>query len=142
MPKVLVAGEKTYFVHTFSDDDLTSIEIDETRNDSIFKIGKVLDSDEITEKDLEPLKPSVIMLLKQSNTLNMDVDANGYVVSIFRGKAINGKKNYIMNWLGKISEDGITHDPTSLIPELIRGFRQHIQIKDYHKKSMIHQFLK
>jgi len=142
MPKVLVAGEKTYFVHTFNDDDLTSIEIDETRNDSIFKIGKVLDSDEITEKDLEPLKPSVIMLLKQSNTLNMDVDANGYVVSIFRGKAINGKKNYIMNWLGKISEEGITHDPASLIPELIKGFRQHIQIKDYHKKSMIHQFLK
>ena len=142
MPKVLVAGEKTYFVHTFSDDDLNNIEINETRNDSVFNIGKVLDSDEITEKDLNPIKPSVIMLLKQSNTLNLDVEANGYVVSIFRGKAINGKKNYIMNWLGKISEEGLTHDPANLIPELVRGFQKNIQINEYHKKSVIHQLLK
>jgi len=142
MPKVLVAGEKRFFVHTFSDEELESIEINETRNDSVFKIGRVLDADDINEKDMETLKPSVIMLLKQSNTLNLKVDGKGFVVSFFRGKAINGKKNYIMNWLGKMSEEAVSHDPINLIPELVRGFQQHIQIKDYHKKSVIHQFVK
>ena len=68
--------------------------------------------------------------------------ASRFVVSFFRGKAINGKKNYIMNWLGKMSEEAVSHDPINLIPELVRGFQQHIQIKDYHKKSVIHQFVK
>jgi len=142
MPKVLVAGEKRFFVHTFSDEELEQIEINETRNDSVFKIGRTLDSDDISEKDLEPLKPSVIMLLKQSQTLKLNVEGKGYVVSVFRGKAINGKKNYIMNWLGKMPEAAVSQDPISLIPELVKGFQGQLQIKEYHKKSVIHQFLK
>lgn len=144
MPKVLVAGEKRFFLHTFSDDDLNQIEIDETRNDSVFKIGKALDNDEVTEQELTVLKPSVIMLLKQSNTLNMKVQgpANGYAVSFFRGKAINGKKNYVMTWLGKMSEEAVSQDPIHLIPQLVKTFSGNLPTKNFHKKSIVHDFLK
>jgi hypothetical protein len=145
MPKVLVAGEKALVVHSFSEDELNKIEISETRNDSVVKIGKAFDQANLTEEMLNSVKPSIIMLLKQSNSFKLMIensnDLQAYVLAVFKGKTINGRKNYIANWIGKMSEDALTQNPQALVPEMLKGFQSYLNLSDFHKKSTIHQLI-
>jgi len=142
MPKVLVAGEKAFVVHSFSESELNKVEINETRNDSVVKIGKAFDQVSITEEILNAVKPSIIMLLKQSDSYKLKVENSdelqGYVLAVFKGKSANGRKNYIASWLGIMSEEAITQNPQALIPEMLKGFKSYLNLSDYHKKSAIH----
>jgi hypothetical protein len=142
MPKVLIAGEKAFAVHSFSEDELNKIEISETRNDSVVKIGKAFDQTDITEEKLSSVKPSIMMLLKQSDSYTLSVenskDFHGYALAVFKGKSVNSKKNYIANWIGKMSEEAVTENPQALIPEMLKGFKAYLTLSDFHKKSAIH----
>jgi hypothetical protein len=145
MPKVLIAGEKAFAVHSFTDDELNKIKITETRNDSVAKIGKVFDQP-LTEELLNTVKASIMMFLKQSDSFKLkteeEVELNGYVLAVFKGKTINGRKNYIASWLGKMPVEGVTQNPEALIQQLVKGFQKYLKISDYHKKSVIHGMLK
>ena len=145
MPKVLIIGEKAFAVHSFTEEDINKIEISETRNNSVIKIGKVFDQD-LSEDSLSSIKSSVIMFLKQSDTYKLNIEEasefSGYALAIFKGKTLNGRRNYIANWLGKMSEEAITQNPQALIPELLKGFKGYLKMSDYHKKSAIHGLVK
>lgn len=145
MPKVLIVGEKAFAVHSFTEDELNKIEISETRNDSVVKIGKAFDQSGVTEEILDSIKASVVMLLKQSDSYKLIIedakDFQGYVLAIFKGKTRNGRKNYIANWLGKMPEEAISQNPQALIPELLKGFKRYLTLSDFHKKSTIHELI-
>jgi len=145
MPKVLIAGEKAFAVHSFTEEELKNIEINEKPNVSVVKIGKAFDQEGITEESLNSVKPSVIMLLKQSKSIKFKhddaKDFQGYALAVFKGKTINGKKNYIANWLGKMPEEAVTQNPQALIPQMVKGFKDYLKISDFHKKSVIHGLL-
>jgi len=142
MPKVLIAGEKSFAVHSFTEDELNKIEISETRNDSVVKIGKAFDQNNVSEEIINSVKQSILMLLKQSDSYKLSVenskDFHGYALAVFKGKSINGKRNYIANWIGKMPEEAVTKNPQALIPEMLKGFKDYLKISDYHKKSVIH----
>jgi len=91
------------------------------------------------------VKPSVIMLLKQSKSIKFKhddaKDFQGYALAVFKGKTINGKKNYIANWIGKMPEEAVTQNPQALIPQMVKGFKDYLKISDFHKKSVIHGLL-
>ena len=110
------------------------------------KIGKAFDQEGITEETLNSVKPSVIMLLKQSDSYNLKVEEaggyKGYALAVFKGKTINGRKNYIANWIGKMPEEGVTQNPQALIPEMLKGFKSYLKLADFHKKSAIHGLIK
>jgi len=142
MPKVLIAGEKAFAVHSFTEEEIEKIDISETRNDSVIKIGKAFDQEGISVESLNSVKPSVIMFLKQSKSYKFRYkdakDFQGYALAVFKGKTINGKKNYIANWIGKMPEEAVNQNPQALIPEMLKGFKGYLKISDYHKKSAIH----
>ncbi|MFK5893616.1 MAG: hypothetical protein QM504_10380 [Pseudomonadota bacterium] len=141
MPKVLIAGEKAFAVHSFTEEELNKIEISETRNDSVVKIGKAFDQISVAEATLNSIKASVMMFLKQSDTYKLKTDDGeahqGYVLAVFKGKTINGKRNYIASWVGKMPEDAVSQNPQALISELLKGFKGYLNMNDYHKKSSI-----
>jgi len=146
MPKVLIAGEKAFAVHSFTDKEFDTVEINETRNDSVIKIGLAFDQPELNESTLNAIKGSVMMLLKQSQTYKLKTESkeilNGYVLAVFKGKNLNGKKNYISAWVAKMPEDAVSKNPEAMIPELLKGFKDHLTMKDYHKKSVVHELVK
>lgn len=141
MPKVLVAGEKAYFIHAFSMDELNNIEITQTRNDSTCNLGLALDEAEPTAEKLESVKPAVMMLLKQSATYKKahhNPDMDGYMLMVFRGKNMQAKKNYIATWCGQSKAEMLTQNPQALIATMVQGGNNLFNPKDYHKKSTIH----
>ncbi len=146
MPKVLIAGEKLFATHSFSEKELNAIAINETRNDSVAKIGKAFDSADADESTFNSIKSSVMMFLKQSDTYKLKTgdgeSYHGYVLGVFRGKSLNGKRSYLASWLGKMPEEAISQNPQALIPEVLKGFKQYLTMKDYHKKSVIHNLVK
>ncbi|MFK5985420.1 MAG: hypothetical protein QM479_08330 [Pseudomonadota bacterium] len=146
MPKVLIAGEKAFAVHSFTKDELNAVKISETRNDSVVKIGKVFDQVEVTMPAIDSIKSSVIMLLKQSKSYGLIAedgeDFQGYVLGVFKGKTLNGKRNYIASWLGKMPEEAVSQNPQALLPQMLKGFQAYLTMKDYHKKSVIHDLIK
>lgn len=144
MPKVLVAGEKAFFIHSFSNEELNELKISRTRNDSVAAIGSALNN-KITPEILEAIKPDVIMLLKQSATWKKshdNPDNDGFSLLIFRGKNHNAQKSYIATWCGQSKAEMLSQNPEALIKQLIQGFRKLFNVKDYHKKSMIHSLMK
>ena len=145
MPKVLVAGEKAFFVHSFTMDELNQLDITQTRNDSTYALGQTLDDTELTAEKLESVKPAVMMLLKQSDTYKKahhNPDMDGFTLMVFRGKTVNAKKTYIATWCGQSKAEMLTQNPEALIAQIIQGFHQLFNPKDYHKKSNIHNLLK
>lgn len=145
MPKVLVAGEKAFFIHAFTLDELNKIEITQTRNNSTCALGQTLDDTELTAEKMESVKPAVMMLLKQSETYKKahhNPDMDGFILLVFRGKTINAKKNYIATWCGQSDSQMLTQNPSALIGKIVQGFHQLFNPKDYHKKSNIHELLK
>jgi hypothetical protein len=145
MPKVLIAGEKAFAIHSFTEEELNKVEINETRNDSVVKIGKAFDQSNVTEETLDSTKASVMMFLKQSDSYKLKTEDGenfqGYVLGVFKGKTVNGKRNYIASWLGKMPEESINKDPQAMIPTLLKGFKSYLTINDYHKKSTIHDLI-
>lgn len=144
MPKVLVAGEKAFFIHSFTNDELNSIEINRTRNDSTYTIGATLDDTNMTSEKLESIKPDVMMMLKQSETYkksSQNPEMDGFSLLVFRGKNLNAKKNYIATWCGQSKAEMLAQNPKALIKQLVQGFHQLFNPKDYHKKSLIHSLL-
>ena len=145
MPKVLVAGEKAFFVHSFTDQALNELEINHTRTNSVYAIGAALDANEVTEESLNFIRDDVMMLLKQSDTWKKshhNKEMDGFSLLVYRGKTINAKKSYIATWCGQSKADMLTANPEALIGQLVQGFYQLFKPKDYHKKSMIHNLLK
>jgi len=141
MPKVLVAGEKAFFIHSFTNEELDQLEISRTRNDSTYQIGSVLDDDNMTPEKLESIQQDVMMMLKQSDTWKKShehPDMDGFSLLVFRGKNHHAKKNYIATWCGQSKADMLSQNPGGLIKQLVQGFHQLFKLKDYHKKSMIH----
>lgn len=154
MPKILVAGEKRFAVHSFSDEDIENQAITETRAMSVVKIGKVFDLPQASEDQLNTIRDSLLMLLKQSATYKRDTDEqnnsqnnskaskpNGFVVTVFRGKNKDGKKSYIATWLGRMAEEGLTQNPEVLVQQLVNVFNKNYSLKEYHKNSVIHQLM-
>jgi len=144
MPKVLVAGEKAFFIHSCSDEEINALEISRTRNDSVAAIGSALDSN-LTPDALEAIQPDVMMLLKQSTTWKKsheNADLDGFSLLIFRGKNNNAQKNYIATWCGQSKAEMLSQNPGGLIKQLVQGFHQLFNLKDYHKKSVIHDLMK
>ena len=144
MPKVLVAGEKAFFIHSFENDELNAMKITRTRNDSTYAIGHALDDKDMTEETLEAVRPDVIMLLKQSETwkkAHHNEELDGYSLLVFRGKTHNGRKSYIARWCGQSKAEMLTQNPSALIGQLVNGFKQLFNPKDYHKKSVLHTLL-
>ncbi len=145
MPKVLIAGENAFAIHSFTQDELDTIEITETRNDSVAKIGHAFDQSKVSEQSINSVKASVMMFLKQSDTYKIDIEDaktyQGYILCVFKGKSINGRKNYMANWLGKMPEDAINNNPQELIPKLLKAFKAHFKLADYNKKSIIHKLI-
>jgi hypothetical protein len=149
MPKVLVAGEKVFFIHSFTNDELNQLEISRTRNDSTYAIGSVLDDKDVTEDKMEAIKVDVMMMLKQSETwknatrqsLKSGSDEEGFSLLVFRGKNINAKKNYIATWCGQSKAEMLSQNPNALIRQMVQGFHQLFNSKDYHKKSQLHALL-
>jgi hypothetical protein len=145
MPKVLVAGEKAFFIHAFTVDELRKLEISQTRNDSIYALGRVLDDADLTAEKLESVKPAVMMLLKQSETYKKahhNPDMDGFILLVFRAKNVNAQKNYIATWCGQSDPQMLAQNPSALIEKIVQGFHHLFNPKDYHKKSTIHQLLK
>jgi len=145
MPKVLVAGEKAFFIHSFTRDELNQIKITRTRNDSVYAIGSTLDDAAMTPEKLEAIKPEVIMMLKQSETWKKshhNPDMDGFILLVFRGKTVNAKKNYIATWCGQSDPQMLAQNPSALIEKIVQGFHHLFKPKDYHKKSTIHNLLK
>ena len=144
MPKVLVAGEKAFFIHSFENDELNSMEITRTRNDSAYAIGHALDDKDMTTETLEAIRPDVIMMLKQSETwkkAHHNKDMDGFSLLVFRGKTQNGRKSYIGRWCGQSNADMLSQNPQALIGQLVKGFKQLFNPRDYHKKSVLHTLL-
>ncbi|MCU7834257.1 MAG: hypothetical protein KZQ83_03305 [gamma proteobacterium symbiont of Taylorina sp.] len=143
MPKVLVAGEKAFVIHSFSNDELNALEISRTRNDSVAAVGSALDGD-MTPEGLEAIQPDVMMLLKQSETWkksHRSPDMDGFTLLVFRGKNNNAQKNYIANWCGQSSAEMLSQNPGALIKQLVQGFHQLFKLKNYHKKSIVHSLM-
>jgi len=144
MPKVLVAGEKAFFIHSFSTDELNKVDISQTRNDSTSALGQALDNSDLTAEKLESVKPAVMMLLKQSATYKKshhDPDMDGFILLVFRGKTVNAQKNYIATWCGQSDPEMLTQNPGALIGKIVQGFHHLFNPKDYHKKSTLHKLL-
>ncbi len=144
MPKVLVAGEKAYFIHAFSIDELNNIEITQTRNDSTSSLGLALDDAEPSAEKLESVKPAVMMLLKQSATYKKahhNPDMDGYTLMVFRGKNMQAKKTYLATWCGQSRAEMLTQNPQALISTIVQGGGNLFNPKDYHKNSTIHHLL-
>ncbi len=145
MPKVLIAGEKSFAVHSFSEEELNQQEITETRNVSVAKIGKVFDQSGVSEEQLDTIKASIIMLLKQSTTYRLETDsdepADGYILTVFRLKNQDGRKVYIATWLGRMDEKALTTNPQHLIQQLVKNFSKNFNLSEFHKKSIIHSLV-
>jgi hypothetical protein len=144
MPKVLVAGEKAFFIHSFSDKELADMEISHTRNHSTIAIGVALDDINMTPDSLASVRPDVMMLLKQSETWKKSDEnpgMDGFSLLVFRGKNINAHKSYIATWCGQSKAEMLAKDPGALIGQLVKGFHQLFNAKEYHKKSIIHGLL-
>lgn len=145
MPKVLVAGEKAFFIHSFSNEELNQLEISRTRNDSTYAIGSVLDDENMTPDTLESIQPDVMMMLKQSETWkksHQNPELDGYSLLVFRGRNQDAKKTYIATWCGQSKAEMLAQNPAGLIKQLVQGFHQLFNPKDYHKKSGIHSLMK
>jgi len=145
MPKVLVVGEKAYFIHSFEEAELNALEITHTRNHSTYTIGHTLDDPDMSEESLNAIRSDVMMMLKQSGTwkkAHHNKEMDGFSLLIFRGKNHNAKKSYIANWCGQSKAEMLTQDPPALIQQLVYGFKDFLDIKQYHKKSHIHDFFK
>ena len=126
-------------------DELNQLDITQTRNDSTYSLGQTLDDTELTAEKLESVKPAVMMLLKQSDTYKKahhNPDMDGFTLMVFRGKTVNAKKTYIATWCGQSKAEMLTQNPEALIAQIIQGFHQLFNPKDYHKKSNIHNLLK
>lgn len=143
MPKVLVAGESSFIIHSFSDKELNQIKISRTRNDSISAIGAALDG-KVTPEGLESIKPDIMMVLKQSETWKEsrhNPEMDGFSLLIFRAKNQNARKSYIATWCGQSNAEMLSQNPKALIQQLVQGFHQLFRLKDYHKKSVIHNLM-
>lgn len=140
MPKVLVAGEKTFFIHSFSKDELDRLEISRTRNDSTYAIGAALDEANASSETLDAIKPDIMMLLKQSDTWKKaqhNPEMDGFSLLVFRGKNQNARKNYIATWCGQSPSEMLLHSPETLIQQFV-ATPQLFNPKDFHSKSIYH----
>jgi hypothetical protein len=145
MPKVLVAGEKAFFIHSFTDDELNRLEIFRTRNDSSYRIGAVLDDDNMTSDKLESIRSDVMMLLKQSQTWkksDQHPELDGFSLLVYRGRNKNSHKAYIATWCGQSKAAMLSKNPEMLIKQFIQGFKGLFVLKDYHKKSVLRKLIK
>lgn len=141
MPKVLVAGENSFLIHSFSDAELNRVKISRTRNDSVLAIGSALDGT-VTNAGLEAIKPDIMMLLKQSDTWKKshhNTDLDGFSLLVFRARNQNARKSYIATWCGQSKAEMLSQNPEALIQQFVQGFPQLFNVKDYHKKSAFHK---
>lgn len=147
MPKILVAGENSFLIYSFTHEELEKTKISHTRNASVLAIGSALDnySSDSDRKELDIIKPDLIMLLKQSETwkkAHHNKDMDGFSLLVFRAKNQNAKKSYIATWCGQSQSEMLSQNPEALIKQLVTGFSQLFNAKDYHKKSIIHHLMK
>ncbi|GEM_PF-2461906 len=143
MPKVLVAGESSFLIHSFNDEELQQLEINRSRNASVMTIGAALDG-QVTEQKLEMIKADIMMLLKQSDTwkkAHHNKDMDGFALLVFRAKNHDGKKSYIATWCGQSKAEMLGQNPGALIKQYVQGFPQLFNAKDYHKKSTFWQLM-
>ncbi len=146
MPKVLVAGENSFLIHSFSNKELEHTKVLRTRNASIMAIGSALDkATDNSNSALDTIKSDIIMLLKQSDTwkkYHHNPDMDGFSLLVFRAKNHNAKRSYIATWCGQSKSDMLSQDPQALIQQLVKNFLQLFNAKEYHKKSIFHQLVK
>ena len=141
---MLVAGENSFLIHSFSKEELEQTKISRTKNTSVMAIGSALNK--ISDnKALDAIKPDIIMLLKQSSTWkksHQNPDMDGFSLLVFRAKNQNAKRSYIATWCGQSKSEMLSQNSQALIQQLVKNFLQLFNVKDYHKKSIFHQLIK
>lgn len=146
MSKILILGEKALTAFSFDDKILEKFEKQTDEARLVLEIGRTFDQNELSQEKMDAVRPHVLYLLKQSSTYQKPVNAeaaqmHGFALSVFRAKSVNGRKNYLLQWLGRMPEQALDENPQALAPQLIKTFANYIDLKQYHKKSMIHRLI-